>query len=145
MLLYGKIYTPREETQAYDVMVKKAIVEEVRTLGHSGDDYISPWNVERYLGDQWKLVIDSNSVKIQQRMDRPNQGLSSSASEQIDSSYMLAPTFIPGFPSTGQRLLSVGPLLQKLTAMSVTIGEGPRWLIADVDAAVDEFLQSSRP
>jgi hypothetical protein len=37
-------------------------------------------------------------------------------------------------------IMDVNPLLEKLTAAAVTIGEGPRYPTAEIDTAVQSFL-----
>jgi hypothetical protein len=47
-------------------------------------------------------------------------------------------------PSQRSPVMDVNPLLERLTAAAVTIGEGPRYPKADIDTAVQLYLTETR-
>lgn len=134
--------------------IKAAIVNEVVACGGSEADYVGAWDVERYLRDKWALALDSNSVRVQSRAvpqgphaahSNPSDDGTISAPDSPDNHLLLAPTFIPGFPSSGNRVLDASELVEKLRAQAVTIGEGPRWHVGSIDEVVQDFLHYRRP
>jgi hypothetical protein len=56
-----------EEVNPGEVMmsgIKARIVREIQLLGGSEGEYLSTWDVERYLTTKWRLSLDSNWVRI---------------------------------------------------------------------------------
>ena len=133
--------------------VKAAIVGEVVLQGGSVSEYLATWDVERYLRDKWVLAIDSNAVRIRRPLlEAPEEMASSpfkieprseSSSSSQPNAMPFAPTMIPGFSHSEQVVLDAQPLLQKLTAAMVSIGEGPRWHLSSIDAAVQTFFREN--
>lgn len=110
-----------------DCHVKDSIVTELERGGRKEKDFLSTWQVERYLKERWALEVDSQAVRVQ------SQG----------NVIVFAPTFVPGFVEKAQVILNTGTLLDRLRAVSVTIGEGPRWHLTDIDSIVQTFLQEN--
>lgn len=112
-----------EKTYEEEGRVKRAIVGEIEKRGRKEEEFLSTWEVETYLGSRWKLGVDSRAVRM------GNQGLSG-----------FAPTLVPGFEEREQTVLSAEGLVEKLKPAAMTIGEGPRWHLSDIDEVVKRFL-----
>jgi hypothetical protein len=124
--------------------VKAQIVREIEVMGGSEEEYLSTWDVERYLRNKWRLSLDSNWVKLQPML-AAQDGLQSTTVHGIYDKYeLLAPTVVPGFSQPKQVVWDVSSLVEKLEGLTVTIGQGPRWNYKDVDTAVEEFLEENQ-
>jgi hypothetical protein len=134
-----------------DVGIKAKIVRELERIGVSEPDFLTTWDVDRYLRDKWKLAIDSHTVRIQPRglMAAPHspsifENALGSNTASKESSNLMAPTMIPGFTHAAQAVWDAQALVVRLKLAATTIGEGPRWHHADIDAAVEDFLEERR-
>jgi hypothetical protein len=130
-----------------DKGIKAKVLRELERKGVSETDFLTTWDVDRYLRNKWKLAIDSNTVRIQTRglMAAPhadNALGANTASEEIST--LMAPTMIPGFTHAAQAVWDAQALVVRLKLAATSIGEGPRWHHADVDAAVEDFLEERR-
>ncbi|KUJ15811.1 uncharacterized protein LY89DRAFT_734961 [Mollisia scopiformis] len=146
MLLHGTFQSEDVNTDITDdKAVKALIVHQIESSGGSEHDYLSTWEVERYLKKKWRLGIDSNTVKVQaSALLSINNKTSQHAAVSDGSPKLVFPTMVPGFPETSPSMWNVESLLERLKLTSVSIGEGPRWHIADIDAAVEAFLTESK-
>lgn len=143
-LLHGTTQKRRDEREEMaeevdELVIKAKIVGEIETMGGLEEEYLTTWDVERYLRDKWRLSLDSNWVKIQ-----PVSLLAGQDSTDIKGIYEFAPTVVPGFEQRKQVVWDVRSLVERLEAAAVTIGQGPRWHHGDVDAAVEAFLEENR-
>lgn len=110
------------------------------------------WDVERYLKTKWRLAIDSQTVRVGARAafsgEDANSGLESEngggrfhkAERRWENVVMGAPTMIPGFTHSSQKIWDAGRLVDRLLDVAVTIGEGPRWHYKQIDSVVEAFL-----
>jgi len=129
-----------------DQAIKSAIVDTVVAEGGSESDYLSSWEVERYLREKWSWRIDSNTVRVQLHVSEKEATFDHTNSMVRGSPgglAVFAPTMIPGFPSTDQIILNAQSLVEMLSNAAVTIGEGPRWHFAQVDHAVQNLLSEN--
>jgi hypothetical protein len=95
------------ETGAMDTnAVKNAIYRDIIQDGGLVDDYLDTWAVERYIADQWAVLVNSSTARLLQC----------------------------------NLVIDIEPLLERLTTVAVTMGEGPRYPRRDVDMAVLSFL-----
>jgi hypothetical protein len=94
--------------------------------------------VERYLRERWRLGIDSRAVRVQ-----PASEYISDGSSPANVLNLFAPTVVPGLAGKEQLILNADPLVEKLKPAAVSIGEGPRWHMSDIDAVVQTFLQEN--
>jgi hypothetical protein len=98
------------ETGAVDTnAVKNAIHRDIIQDGGLVDEYLDTWAVERYIADQWAVLVNSSTARLVQR----------------------------------NLVVDIDPLLQRVTAAAVTIGEGPRYPTRDIDMAVQSFLKET--
>jgi hypothetical protein len=98
------------ETGAVDTnAVKNAIHRDIIQDGGLVDEYLDTWAVERYIADQWAVLVNSSTARLVQR----------------------------------NLVMDIDPLLERLTAAAVTIGEGPRYPTRDIDMAVQSFLKET--
>jgi len=147
-LLHGTTQTRRDDREEMaeevdELVIKAKIVGEIETMGGSESDYLTTWDVERYLRNKWRLSLDSNWVKIQPLALLAVQD-SSDIREIYDKYELFAPTVVPGFEQRKRVVWDVRSLVERLEALAVTIGQGPRWHHRDVDAAVEAFLEENR-
>ncbi|KAE9378235.1 hypothetical protein N431DRAFT_541763 [Stipitochalara longipes BDJ] len=150
-LLHGtsqKMGDNRERVRSEEEMlvVKAQILREIEMAGGSEEEYLSTWDVERYLRNKWRLSLDSNWVTLQPRtlLANPVDIDSTLKSGIYDKYELFAPTVVPGFSQPKQVVWDASSLVEKLEGLTVSIGEGPRWNYKDVDAAVEEFLEENR-
>ncbi|KAF8865159.1 hypothetical protein BDZ45DRAFT_721300 [Acephala macrosclerotiorum] len=131
-----------EETEEEDRRVKREIVRQIEMSGGSESEYLSTWQVEKYLRGKWKLAIDAGTVRVQPSALLSLKGEGSDGySGGVDGIPTMAwPTMIPGFVERGPSVWNAGSLVEKLRGASVTIGEGPRWHVESIDEAVEAFL-----
>jgi hypothetical protein len=150
MMLHGTSQIKERVTLADEVNdkgIKAKVLRELERKGVVETDFLTTWDVDRYLRNKWKLAIDSNTIRIQTRglMAAPhsdNSLGSNTASEEIST--LMAPTMIPGFTHAAQAVWDAQALVVRLKLAATTIGEGPRWYHADIDAAVEDFLEERR-
>jgi hypothetical protein len=90
--------------EAVMVGIKTRIVREIELLGGSEGEYLSTWDVERYLTTKWRLSLDSNWVRIKHAAMVVAQGDIEPAiiSGIYDKYESFAPTVIPGFSQPKQ-------------------------------------------
>jgi hypothetical protein len=128
--------------------IKAKVVRELGSRGMAETEFLTTWDVDRYLRNKWKLAIDSHTIRIRTRgltaapHSFDNALGSNTLSEEI--SHLMAPTMIPGFTHATQAVWDAQALVVRLKLAATTIGEGPRWHYADVDAAVEDFLEERR-
>ena len=135
-----------------EVRVKRAILSEVEEMGETEDEFLATWDVEKYLKTKWRLAIDSTTVRVKPRAVVPEEclnavsGLGDFGGNLVGSGdgdigvIMGAPTMIPGFEHSCQRIWDAGSLVERLLDVAVTIGEGPRWHYKQIDSVVEAFL-----
>ena len=137
-----------------EVTIKRAILNEVEKRGEKEDEFLATWGVEKYLRTKWRLAIDSTTVRVKPRaVIRESVNLTSTFGEfdgmrreVLESGggengvVMGAPTMIPGFEHSSQRIWDAGSLVERLLDVAVTIGEGPRWHYKQIDSVVETFL-----
>lgn len=117
---------------------KKAIMRIIGSQGSTESDYLSSWEVEQYLRNRWSLGIDSKAVRV-----HPFGAESLNPSHprgELQRPLSYAPTIVPGFSGPEQIILDVQPLVEALSRVTVSIGEGPRWHFPQVDHIVQCFL-----
>lgn len=102
----GPSETGAVETDA----VKNAIHRDIIQDGGLVDDYLDTWAVERYIANQWAVLVNSSTARLLQR----------------------------------NLVVDIDPLLERLVNAAVTIGEGPRYPIRDIDMAVQSFLTETQ-
>jgi hypothetical protein len=126
--------------------IKTRIVREIELLGGSEGEYLSTWDVERYLTTKWRLSLDSNWVRIKHAAMVVAEGDIEPAivSGIYDKYESFAPTVIPGFSQPKQVVWDVSKLVENLERLTITIGNGPRWHHKDVDAAIEAFLKENQ-
>ncbi|PVH85237.1 hypothetical protein DL98DRAFT_568442 [Cadophora sp. DSE1049] len=138
-----------------EMRVKRAILSEVEERGEKEDEFLATWGVERYLRTKWRLAIDANTVRVEPRPVVSEQcvnvvsgfgELGGVRREVMESGggekgvVMGAPTMIPGFEHSSQKIWDAGSLVDRLLDVAVTIGEGPRWHYKQIDSVVEAFL-----
>ena len=126
--------------------IKTRIVREIELLGGSEGEYLSTWDVERYLTTKWRLSLDSNWVRIKPAAMVVAEGDIEPAivSGIYDKYESFAPTVIPGFSQPKQVVWDVSELVENLERLTITIGNGPRWHHKDFDAAIEAFLKENQ-
>lgn len=135
-----------------EVTIKRAILSEVEERGEREDEFLATWDVEKYLKTKWRLAIDSTTVRVKPRAVISEECLNAvSAFGDFGGNLvgsgdgdigviMGAPTMIPGFEHSCQRIWDAGSLVERLLDVAVTIGEGPRWHYRQIDSVVEAFL-----
>lgn len=119
--------------------VQKKIIQEIEQKGARKEEFLSTWEVEKYLKRRWRLGLDSRMVRVQPTaMQHTSAGADSSSIMSL-----FAPTIIPGFQEKEQVIMSAGPLVERLKPAAMTIGEGPRWHLGDIDSIVQTFLKGN--
>lgn len=151
MLLYGtcsfkEVSTETTENGEGDKIIKTSIVQQLESSGRSEHEYLSTVDVEQYLKKKWRLAIDSGTVRVQQSALLSLNGDEKSGSTALDDGNpkMVFPTLVPGFVDHSPSVWNVETLVEKMKSSAVTIGEGPRWHITDIDEAVEGFLVEKR-
>lgn len=134
--------------------ISTATLKYVESTGERKEEYLGSWDVERYLKTKWRLTLDSNTVSVQPRAflssQRDSNGFGIFGNGRSEDGYrsaavdFAAPTMIPGFEHTTQRIWDASELVNRLLAVAVSIGEGPRWHFGQVDAVVEAFLMENR-
>lgn len=123
-----------EDEQATKVAIMRVIASE----GSVESDYLSSWEVERYLQDKWSFNIDSGAVRVHPL--GPESSSHFHPRENLHNSLSYAPTMIPGLWGHEQTILDVKPLVEALSRVTVSIGEGPRWHFTQIDLMVQSLL-----
>jgi hypothetical protein len=126
-----------------ELVIKSRIIDEIEMMGGSEKEYLSTWDVERYLRNKWRLLLDSNWVRIRPlALLGTDDGHPSTTTDGIYDKYELfAPTVVPGFSQRKPIVWDVSSLVEKLERLAVTIGQGPRSHYRDVDTAIESFLE----
>ncbi|KAM3076615.1 hypothetical protein ACMFMG_007420 [Clarireedia jacksonii] len=114
-----------------DDEIKELIKTDLAREGESESDYLSSWDMERYLTDRWRLTLDSTSVRR----------LPSGLGQERSDPRRFAPTMVIGWGE--DRVRDTRDLVERLKHKAVTIGEGPRWSKRNVDEIVRGFLETS--
>ncbi|KAL2071692.1 hypothetical protein VTL71DRAFT_12927 [Oculimacula yallundae] len=136
-----------------EMRVKEAILKEVEQEGMKEEEYMATWGVESYLRTKWRLVIDSKTVRVRGRgtsafsgfqVERLGRGGSSGSRDEQQTVVMGAPTMIPGFEHSSQKIWDADGLVERLLDVAVSIGEGPRWHYKQIDSVVEAFLNENR-
>lgn len=115
--------------------IKAAIVGEVERGGAREEEFLSTWEVERYLRTRWRLGIDSQAVRV--------WPASLGSADGVGVAGLFAPTMVPGFVGIEEVILNAEPLVERLKPAALSIGEGPRWHLGDIDDAVQTFLHEN--
>jgi len=125
----GEGYDSRKTYE--DGRVKRKIVGELERRGRREKEYLSSWEVEGYLGGRWGLGVDSRVVRV-------------GGARGMGWMSGFAPTLVLGFEEREQVVLNAEVLVEKLKVAAMTIGEGPRWYIGDIDGVVRSFLLENK-
>ncbi len=153
MMLHGTSQNPRANTRALATSlsalpdrsyVKISIANEIASASTPEADYLSTWEVERYLQDHWGLLINSQSIRIPARSlleTRPHTATFPVSPTQF---YPFALNNFLDFSPQSQSVFQAGLLVEKLKVGAVSLGEGPRWHTGSIDDAVKSFLREMR-
>lgn len=137
----GRIALPKPQSGAPDESIMKAaIAKDLLLNGISETEYLNTWEVERYLQDNWGLLIDSRSVRAQPRALLEARQNPSTFPKLPRKPYRLVPNLIPGFSHSEPGIFQSKFLLEKIILGVVSLGEGPRWSVSYIDGAVQSFL-----
>ncbi|KAL6689678.1 hypothetical protein J3F84DRAFT_391624 [Trichoderma pleuroticola] len=149
MLLHGTSRSPEAKSRALAEPeaslpdrrhVKSAIAKEIASMGTPEVEYLSTWEVERYLQDEWGLLINSHSVRISLHSSIRTRPHTASLPTNLNHLHQFAPHIVPGFTNQHEKILEARILIEKLKMGAVSLGEGPRWHLSFVDHAVRSFL-----
>ncbi|KAL6815217.1 hypothetical protein GGI42DRAFT_311117 [Trichoderma sp. SZMC 28013] len=120
--------------------VKSAIAKEIASMGTPGVEYLSTWEVERYLQDEWRLLINSHSVRISSHSSIRTRPHTASFSTYPNHLHQFAPHIVPGFANRHEKILEARFLIEKLKIGAISLSEGPRWHLSFIDDTVRSFL-----
>ncbi|KKP04898.1 hypothetical protein THAR02_02999 [Trichoderma harzianum] len=149
MLLHGTSRSPKVKSRVLEEpetslpdrrQVKSAIAKEIASTGTTEVEYMSTWEVERYLQDEWGLLINSHSVRISSHSSIRTRTQTASVSTYPNHLYRFAPHIVPGFTNQNEKILEARILIEKLKIGAISLGEGPRWHHSFIDHAVGSFL-----
>ncbi|KAK4067236.1 uncharacterized protein Triagg1_7679 [Trichoderma aggressivum f. europaeum] len=149
MLLHGTSQSPKVKSRALAepegslpdrTHVKSAIAKEIASMGTPGVEYLSTWEVERYLQDEWGLIINSHSVRMSSHSSIRTRPHTASLSTHLNNLHQFTPHIVPGFANEHEKILEARILIEKLKIGAISLGEGPRWHLSFIDHAVRSFL-----
>ncbi|QYS97841.1 hypothetical protein H0G86_005052 [Trichoderma simmonsii] len=149
MLLHGTSRNPKVKSRVLEEPetslpdrrhVKIAIAKEIASTGTPEVEYMSTWEVERYLQDEWGLLINSHSVRISSHSSMRTRPHTASLSTYPNHLHRFAPHIVPGFTNQNEKILEARILIEKLKIGAISLGEGPRWHHSFIDHAVGSFL-----
>ncbi|KAL5084890.1 hypothetical protein Trisim1_011352 [Trichoderma cf. simile WF8] len=149
MLLHGTSRSPKVKSRVLEEPeaslpdrrhVKSAIAKEIASTGTPEVEYLSTWEVERYLQDKWGLLINSHSVRISSHSSIRTRPHTASLSTYPNHLHRFAPHIVPGFTNQNEKILEARILIEKLKIGAISLGEGPRWHHSFIDHAVGSFL-----
>ncbi|KAL6828801.1 hypothetical protein J3E69DRAFT_379461 [Trichoderma sp. SZMC 28015] len=149
MLLHGTSRSPKVKSRVLEEPesslpdrrhVKSAIAKEIASTGTPEVEYLSTWEVERYLQDEWGLLINSHSVRMSSHSSIRTRPHTASLSTYPNHLHQFAPHIVPGFANEHEKILEARILIEKLKIGAISLGEGPRWHHSFIDHAVRSFL-----